>query len=571
MNFESLPTDAASILALQWADYEPYYRDLEERDLTVDNIDEWLDNWSTLAATVDEQYWRLEIGTTVNTADKEVEESYAKYVQEIQPLAKTSEQKLKKKLLDSGLSPKSFESATQRFRAETDVFTEESLPFLGEEKKLNVEYNKVVGSMTVTWDGEEKTMSDILALLFHPDRNVRERAWHLRHERRAKEWKVVGGLWERFVPLRMEIAEKAGMPDYISYIWKKRFRFDYTPDDCKSFHAAIEEVAVPAAKLLYEKRRQRLGVDSLRPWDFYVDPLGSDELTPHTSIEDFKSKTRTVFQKVDPELGEYFQTMVDEGLLDLENRKNKAPGAYSLGMHATHRPFVFMSAMNNHWDVSTILHEGGHAFHEFERAHLNFYQRGEIYLPAEFAEVASMSMELLASPYITKEHGGYYTEQDAARALIGQHELNMFYWPYMALVDAFQHWVYENPKEGSDVSACNDKWGEMWDRFMPGIDYSGLEPAKKTYWYWQSHIHTDPFYYIEYALAQLGAAQVFGNARKDQKKAVMDYRKALAFGASVTLPDLFKTAGAKFAFDINTVKHAVDLTMNVINELEEKL
>ena len=566
-----LPTDANSILALQWTDYEPFYKELKDRDLTKENIEEWLADWSTLAATVDEQYWRLEIGTTVNTADKEVEESYNKYVQEIQPLAKTAEQKLKKKLLDSGLSPKSFETALQRFQAETDVFTEESLPLLGNEQKLNVEYNKVVGSMTVTWDGEEKTMSELFALLFHPDRNIRERAWRLRYERRAKEWESIGGLWEKFVPLRMQIAEKAGMPDYISYIWKKRFRFDYTPEDCKSFHAAIEEVAVPAVKLLYEKRRQRLGVDSLRPWDVYVDPLGSEELTPHKSIDDFKSKTRTVFQQVDPEFGEYFQTMMDEGLLDLENRKNKAPGAYSLGLHVAHRPFVFMSAMNTHWDVSTILHEGGHAFHEFERAHLNFYQRGEIYLPAEFAEVASMSMELLASPYITKEHGGYYTEQEAARALIGQLELNMFFWPYMALVDAFQHWVYENPKEGSDISKCNDKWAEMWDRFMPGIDYSGLEPSKKTYWYWQSHIHTEPFYYIEYALAQLGAAQVFGNARKDQKKAVMDYRKALALGASVPLPDLFSAAGAKFGFDINTVKYAVDLTMDVINELEEKL
>jgi oligoendopeptidase F len=461
--------------------------------------------------------------------------------------------------------------ALQRFKAEADVFSQEGLPLLAEEKKLALEYNKVVGSMTMMWEDEEKTMSDMFALLFHPDRAVRERAWRLSDDRRAKERESIGSLWERFVPLRVKIAEKAGMPDYRAYMWKQRFRFDYTPEDCKSFHAAIEEVAVPAVKLLYEKRRQRLGVDSLRPWDVYVDPLGSEGLVPHSSIEDFKSKTRTVFQQVDPTFGDYFQTMMDEDLLDVENRKNKAPGAYSLGLHIAHRPFVFMSAMNTHWDVATILHEGGHAFHEFERAHLNFYQRGEIYLPAEFAEVASMSMELLASPYITKEHGGYYNEQDAARALIGQLELNMFFWPYMALVDAFQHWVYENPKKGSDVSLCNDKWGEMWDRFMPGIDYAGLAQAKKTYWYWQSHIHTDPFYYIEYGLAQLGAAQVFGNARKDQKKAVMDYRKALALGASVSLPDLFAAAGAKFAFDINTVKYAVDLTMSVIDELEAKL
>jgi len=566
-----LPTDADSILALQWTDYEPFYKELENRDLTKENIDQWLDDWSTLAATVDEQYWRLEIGTTVNTADGEMEGKYNAYTREIQPLAKTAEQKLKDKLLASGLSPKSFATALQRFQAEADIFTEKNMPLIAQEQELSLEYNKLVGSMTVTWDGEEKNLSDMRALMFNPDRGIRERAWRMWDEREVQEWDSIKTLWEKYIPLRVKIAENAGMPDYISYIWKKRFRFDYTPDDCKSFHAAIEEVAVPAAKLLYEKRSQRLGVDSVRPWDFYVDPLGSDELVPHTSIDDFKSKTKNVFQQVDPKFGEYFQTMMDDDLLDLESRKNKAPGAYSLGLHATHRPFVFMSTMNNHWDVATILHEGGHAFHEFERAHLNFYQRGEIYLPAEFGEVASMGMELLAVPYITKDHGGYYSEQDAARALIGQLELNIFYWPYMALVDAFQHWVYENPKKGADISICNEKWAEMWDRFMIGRDYAGLGPAKKTFWYWQPHIHTDPFYYIEYALAQLGAVQVFGNARKDQKKAIMDYRNALALGASVSIPDLFKAAGAKFAFDLDTVKYAVDLTMNVIEELEEKL
>jgi len=571
MNFKSLPTDAKAILAMQWADYEPYYADLESHSLNAGNIEEWLNDWSTLAAIVDEHYWRLEIATTVNTADKDMAEQYGRYTQEIQPKAKTVEQKLKDKLLDSGLSPKGFGTALQRFQAEADTFSEESLPLLAEEQKLSLEYNKIVGAMTVMWDGEEKTMPDMFAILFNPDRAVRERAWYLSEERKATEWEAIGSLWEKFVRLRVQIAEKSGFEDYRSYMWKKRFRFDYTPDDCKSFHTAIEKVAVPAAKRLYEKRRQRLGVESLRPWDVYVNTLGSEELTPHESIDDFKSKTQTVFQHVDPKFGEYFQIMMDEDLLDLENRKNKAPGAYSLGLHHTYRSFIFMSAMNNHWDVATILHEGGHAFHDFERAHLNFYQRGENYLPAEFAEVASMSMELLASPYITKKHGGYYTEQEAARALIGQIELNIIYWPYIALVDAFQHWIYENPKESSDFSKCNDQWSELWDRFMVGIDYSGLDAAKRTYWYWQQHIYTSPFYYVEYALAQLGATQVFGNACEDQKKAVMNYRRALALGATVSVPDLFSAAGAKFAFDGKTMNEAVTLLERTVDELEAKL
>lgn len=571
MNFNSLPADAKSILAMRWQDYELYYADLEKRDLHENNVQAWLNDWSTLAATVDEHYWRLYIDTTLNTVDEEIEKRYNGYIQDIQPLVKIAEQKLKSKLLDSRLSPKGFETGLQRIKAEAGLFNGENLPLLAEEQKLTHEYNKTIGSMTVMWEGEERTSSQMFPLFFDQDRSIRERAWHTLRERSLKERQNINDLWEKFVPLRLQIAENADMPDFRAYIWRQKFRFDYTPADCKSFHTAIEEVIVPAAKRVYEKRRQRLGVDSLRPWDLHVDPFGSDPVKPYESMEEFKSKSRAIFEKVDPKFGEYFQTMLDEGLLDLDTRKHKAPGAYSLGLHAVHRPFVFMSNSNTPDDVGTILHEGGHAFHEFERAHVNFFQRGEVYLPAEFAEVASMSMELLASPYLTKEHGGFFTKQDAAHNLINQLEGIITFWPYMALVDAFQHWVYENPKAGSSASTCEERWAKLWDRFMPGIDYAGLEESKKTYWHRQLHIHTMPFYYIEYGLAQLGAVQVFGNARRDQKKAVADYRKALALGATVPVPELFAAAGAKFAFDSKTLKDAVDLMEEVIAEMEAKI
>ena len=223
--------------------------------------------------------------------------------------------------------------------------------------------------------------------------------------------------------------------------------------------------------------------------------------------------------------------MMDHDLLDLDSRKNKASGAYSLCYNVARLPFIFMSHTNTTIDVETILHEGGHAFHSFECAHLRYHQKAEDYVPAEFAEVASMGMELLASPYLTQEHGGFYTEEENARARISHLESFIAFLPYMALVDAFQHWIYENPAEASDGTKCEEKWGELWDRFMKGIDYSGFEKDKKIYWHGQGHIHTTPFYYIEYGLAQLGAVQIFGNARRDQKKAVADYRKALALGS----------------------------------------
>jgi oligoendopeptidase F len=477
MPHQTLPTDAASILALTWSDYEPFYKELEARPLSSETIEAWLEDWSRLAATADEQYWRLYIATTVNTADKEAEEQFNDYIENIQPEVKTAEQKLKAKLLASGLSPKSFETGLRMMQAEAEIFAEENLPLLAEEQKLATEYNKIRGSLTVMWEGEERTLMQMLPLLYESDRTIRQQAWEAVQAQLRNTRQSINDLWEKFMPVRLKIAENAGMPDFRAYMWKQKFRFDYSPDDCKSFHVAIEEAVVPAAERVYERRRQRLGVDSLRPWDLNVDPLATTPIQPFESVDDFKSRSRAIFEQVDPTFGEYFQIMMDEGLLDLESRKNKAPGAYSLGLHVSHRPFVFMSLSNTPWDVQTILHEGGHAFHEFERAHVNFYQRGEIYLPAEFAEVASMGMELIASPYKTREYGGFYTESEAARAMIELLEGIITFWPYMALVDAFQHWVYENPAESSDASRCEDKWAELWDRLMPSIDYSGLENA----------------------------------------------------------------------------------------------
>ena len=443
MNFQKLPTDKEKILALTWKDLEPYYKELASRPLTDGNIQAWLNDWSCLAETADEQYWRLNIATTVNTADPVIEEQFNTYVEELQPLVKTAEQKLKAKLIASGLSPAGFETGLRMMQAEAEIFREENLPLLAEEHKLDAEYNKIRGSMTVMWEGQERTFYEMQSLLYGTDRPTRQRVWEAAQARLLQEREAINDLWERLMPVRLKIAENAGMPDFRAYMWKQKFRFGYSPDDCKSFHAAIEQVVVPAAERVYERRRQRLGLDSVRPWDKFVDPHADTPIQPSESNEDFLAKAHSVFQHVDPVLGGYFQTMIDEGLLDIESRKNKAPGAYSLGLHAIHRPFIFMSNTNTPEDVQTILHEGGHAFHEFERAHVHFYQRGELYLPAEFAEVASMGMELLASPYKTREYGGFYTDSEAARAMIELLETSITFWPYMAVVDAFQHLVYE--------------------------------------------------------------------------------------------------------------------------------
>lgn len=566
----NLPSMPDAIIKMEWADYEPHFKALQASLLTSENVNEWLLGWSALADRLDEQYTRLFVATTQYTTDEEIEKRFNHFVESIQPLARTEEQKLKEKLLASGLQSKNFKMGLKKMGAEADIFNEANLELLVEEQKLNAEYNKILGAQTMLWEGEERTASQMFPLLLVRDRAIREKAWKLTVETRLKDRDAINDLWKQFMAVRIKIAQNAGLPDYRAYAWAQKFRFDYSPEDCKTFHKAIEEVVVPAVKRIFEKRSEKLGIESVRPWDQEVDISNASPLKPYQTIDEFKSKTKDIFTKVDPKFGEYFQILMDENLLDLDSRKNKAPGGYNLIYGVSKRPFIFMNNTGTHGDVSTLLHEGGHAFHAFEAGVVPyFHERAENYVPAEFAEVASMAMELLASPYITKEHGGFYTESEAARARLEHLEGILTFWPYMALVDAFQHWIYENPQDGSDPTQCENKWAELWDRFMSGIDYSGLEDAKKTYWHRQLHIHTIPFYYIEYGLAQLGAVQVWANALKDQKKSVENYRKALALGSTVSLPELFEAAGAKFSFDTKTLKIYVDLIEEQMEKLEQ--
>jgi oligoendopeptidase F len=398
------------------------------------------------------------------------------------------------------------------------------------------------------------------------DRSVREKAWRLSSTRQLADREALNTLWQQLMNLRRQIAANAGYPDYRSYRWKEFKRFDYTPDDCATFHTAIEQVVVPAAARIYERRRQNLNVETLRPWDLDVDPHGLPALCPFETIQELESKTEAMFQRVDPQLGEYFTIMRREGLLDLDNRKGKAPGGYQIDLRLVKRPFIFMNSVGLHDDVQTMLHEGGHAFHCFESARLPYLHQQEF--GAEMAEVASMSMELLAAPYLTKDKGGFYSDADAARARTEHLEGIILFWPYMAVVDAFQHWVYTHHDDATKPANCDEKWAELWDRFMQGIDWSGLDAERVTGWQRKLHIFQAPFYYVDYGLAQLGAVQVWQKSLANQAQAVTQYRGALALGGTRSLPDLYAAAGARFAFDSATVGEAVNLIEKTLADLE---
>lgn len=570
--FSSLPPSALDCMSWEWPQFEPYFADLAARPLTAANVAEWLADWSRLAELHDEAYWRLYVATTLNTADQQTQQRYEYFVEHVRPPIQQAENGLKQKLLDSGLQPEGFAVPLHRMRAQAEIFREANLPLLAEEKKLSSQFEQIAGAQTVEWEGQSLTLQQLALIYQNPDRPTREQAWRLGLERQITDREAINEVWAGLVKLRQQIADNAGLPDYRAYRWLDQSRFDYTPEDCLTFHRAIEEVVVPAAERIYEKRRRRLGLDTLRPWDISVDPFGRPALRPFEAVPELVERTATIFNRVDPVLGQYFDVMRRENLLDLDSRPNKSPGAYSMPYEACRRPFIFMNAVGTHDDVMTLLHEAGHSFHVFESAHLPyFHQRNSVGVPLEFAEVASMSMELLASPYLPAKEGGFYSDEELARAGIEHLEGIITFWPYMAVVDAYQHWVYTHPHEGADPDRCDEVWGGLWERFMRGVDFTGLEEAVAMRWRRQLHLFTDPFYYVEYGLAQLGAVQVWHNALRDQAGAVAQYRHALSLGGSVSLPEMYTAAGARFAFDADTLRAAVELLEERIEALESLL
>jgi oligoendopeptidase F len=559
---KALPEKATDMMEWTWSEYAVHYDELARRELTGTTVEQYLADWTRLHDRVDEVGARLSVAKDANTADKDAEARFNRYIENVYPRMQEAEQKLKARLLGSGLKPAGFELPLRKMQAEAAIYRDANLPLSVEQQKLNTEYSKIVGSQTVQWEGREVTVTQLRPVYFETNRERREAAWRLASQRQLADRKAINELWQRYLKLRLQLAGNAGFGDYRSYRWQELLRFDYTPENSKQFQQAIETAVVPAATRIYERRRKQLGLKTLRPWDLDVDPRGRAALAPFKTIEQFKSGVHAMLTRVDTGLGGYFRTMIDEKLFDLDNRKNKAPGGYCTSFEAAHRPFIFMNAVGLHGDVMTLVHEAGHACHSFAASRLPYYQQRQVGL--EFAEVASMGMELLASPYFGRNSGGFYSEDEAARAYADNLERDILFWPYMALVDAFQHWVYENPADAMEPANCDRKWAALWNRFMPGVDWSGFEDELATGWHRKLHIHQAPLYYVEYGLAQLGACQVWANALKDQSGAVTAYKGALALGGMKSLPELFSAAGARFAFDADTLRTVVSL-------MEEKL
>jgi oligoendopeptidase F len=562
-----LPATPAAFAKAKWEDVAPYFDDLAERSLDPEKMEGWLRSWSTLEALVTEAAAQAMIAYTIDTSHAEKEADHLRFSMEILPKMEERSVELAKRLVATGYSTPELATTLARFRTAIEIFREENVPIFAELEELSARYQRITGSMMVMWEGLERPLPQLQPFLKSPDRGTRERAFRASTGPYQAEHDTLAALFDRMYELRQRVARNAGFANYRDYIFPAKFRFDYTPADCERFHEAVERTVTPAVARVLAHRRSRLGLDSLRPWDLAVDPYRAGPLRPFDTVEEFVARARAVFSRVDAELGREFQTMIDEGLLDLDSRKGKAPGGYCETLHFRGRPFIFMNAVGLVDDVMTLLHEAGHAFHAFA-AHAQplIWQR---HPGSEAAELASMSMELLAAPHLVQPVG-YFQAEDYQSAWLEHLEDILLSLVHIASVDAFQTWIYTSG-EGGDAAARDAAWLRIRSRFERGVEWGGLEPERIARWYRQLHIFMYPFYYIEYGIAQVGALQVWRNSLRSPEAAVARYREALSLGAVRGLPEMYRAAGARLSFDADLIGELVGLVEEQIEQIRSRL
>lgn len=562
-----LPADATALADATWEELRLRYAALGEARLDAATVDSWLATWSRLEELVGEAASLAMIAYTCDTADPAKETAHLRFSAEILPRAEEQSVALARRLVASGLVPAGMEVPIERFRTGIRIFREANVPLFTELEEIGAAYQRTTGSMMAEWEGERRPLPQLAPFLQSPDRVVRERAWRVTVAPYVAAREELAGQFDRMYRLRQEVAANAGFANFRDYIFPAKYRFDYTPADCERFHDAVEATVIPALRRVLAARRARLGVAELRPWDLAVNPYRAAALRPYSDPADLPAVARRIFGRLEPALGAEFQLMIDERLLDLDSRRGKAPGGYCDTLHARGRPFIFMNASGVMDDVNTLLHEAGHAFHAFaSHAQPLIWQR---HPGSESAELASMSMELLAAPHLARPTG-YLAEGDALLARLEHLEDILVSLAHIASVDAFQHWIYAGGA-GGDAQARDRAWLRIRTRFDPEVAWAGLEAERVARWYRQLHIFLYPFYYIEYGIAQLGALQVWRNSGRDAAGAVAAYRRFLALGATRRLPALYAEAGARLVFDADRMAGLVAVVEGEIAALREKV
>jgi oligoendopeptidase F len=550
-----------------WAELKPWLDKLMERDLnSIEALKKWFRDRSEVEAVVSEDLaWRY-IKMTCFTDNKEYLASYQDFIENIQPqIAPVADQLNKKAAASPYLNELSnkqgFDIMIRNLKKDIEIFRDENVPLYTEINTESQKYAQINGAMTIDWEGKEITLQQGSVIMMSTDRAKRENVYHKISERRLKDKEALNDLFTKLIELRHKVSLNAGFPNFRDYMFRSLGRFDYTPQDCFDFHEAIRGEVVPLLDKFSKERKTALKVDKLRPWDKAVDPEGREALKPFTNGKELTDKTIEVFRKLDPFLGQCVAVMKEMGHLDLESRKGKAPGGYNYPLSEIGVPFIFMNATSTLRDMVTIMHEGGHAIHNFltRDLELNDFKS----TPSEVAELASMSMEL-----ISMDHWNvFFTDEAELRRAKREHLEDIIETlPWVATIDKYQHWLYEHPAHTLDDR--KKQWNIIFDQFADTVtDWHGLQNAKDYLWQKQLHLYEVPFYYIEYGMAQLGAIAVWRNFRKDRKAGLEGYQNALKLGYMKSIPEIYKAANIKFDFSRAYIKELMDFVRAELDKI----
>jgi oligoendopeptidase F len=550
-----------------WEQIEPYFTSLLEAEINhVNDLEKWLKNKSELDAFLEEDMaWRY-IKMNINTKDQSLQDAFNFFVTEISPKVAPLNNRLEKKLLNSPyidkLEKDTYFIMLRGIKKSVELFREENIPIQTRLEQKAQEYGAIAADMTVEMMGEKMTLQRAAKFYEDTNRSIRQEAFEKITTRRLADKDRLNELYTTLISDRNQVALNADYKNYRDYMFDAMGRFDYTPNDCFDFHESIEKVLMPFMHQLDLERKNSLGLETLKPWDKSVDLSGLPPLKPFETGIDLLDKSITVFSKIDPFFGNCLTTMRDRKYLDLESKEGKAPGGFNYPLYESGIPFIYMNAVGTFRDMVTMMHEGGHAIHSFLMKDLPLVDFQST--PSEVAELASMSMEL-----ISMDHWNVFfeDEKDLKRAKVEQLEGVLQTLPWVATIDNFQHWVYQNPKH--TIEDRYKAWEQINDKFSGSLtDWSGWEEAKANTWQRQLHLYEVPFYYIEYGMAQLGAVAVWRNYKTNPAKAISDYKAALKLGYTKSIGEIYETAGIKFDFSPEYVKDLIDFVWSELSHLK---
>lgn len=549
-----------------WDNLEPYFKNLLGRSVNSKaDLEKWLHDMSELEAVVSEDACWRQIKMTCDTENKSLEEAFVFFVTEIQPKIQPYADKLNKKLVESPfiaeLDKQKYFTYLRSVRKSIELFREENIPLQSELAVLAQQFGTIAGKMTVEENGKEYTLQQASKFLESHDRSLRESVYRKINERRIQDKEALNNLYTQLVQKRHQVAKNAGFDNYRDYKFKELGRFDYTKEDCFQFHEAVKQHVLPLVNIINERKKKKLNLTSLRPWDSEAEPEGVAPLNPFSTGSELLEKSIQCFDQVHPFFADCLRKMSEMKRLDLDSRKGKAPGGYNCPLAETGAPFIFMNAAGQMSDVTTMVHEGGHAVHSFLAHPLELTSFKEY--PMEIAEVASMSMELFS---MDAWDVFFNKEEDLIRAKEHQLERVITIFPWIATIDKFQHWVYENPSHTEEERA--KKWMEILNEFSSSVvDWEGLEGYRTYAWQRQLHLFEVPLYYIEYGIAQLGAIGLWMQFRKDKSAALNNYMMSLQLGGTKTLPELYKAAGLVFNFSPDYIKQLMEFVKSEMDKL----